>query len=189
MAKGIFNINLNQLIKYKMEIYLRAVQATDYEYTHKWRNNRNITKSLGGNTFYISIDREKKWIEASVNDDSKNLHLIICLEENHQPIGMVNLTSIDLINRKAEFSIQVGDAKLHGKGIGEQATRLILTHGFNELNLNKIYLKVIADNEKAIKLYQKIGYIEEGILKQDLFKMGKYHDVIIMAIFKSDFVF
>jgi UDP-4-amino-4,6-dideoxy-N-acetyl-beta-L-altrosamine N-acetyltransferase len=170
-----------------MNLYLRALESDDFKHTIAWRNSREITDSLGGNKFYVSADREKKWIEKAIENDRINLHLIICLNDLGKPIGLVNLINIDLINRKAEFSIQIGDNSEHGKGYGYSATKLMLEYGFMQLNLNKIYLTVLCKNEKAINLYKKLNFSTEGLLRQEVFKNGEYNDVLIMSILKSEF--
>ncbi len=170
-----------------MEIYFRAFEPEDYKLTQKWRNDREITDSLGGNTFYVSERREKDWVEKITNSDRENLYLAICLCENKQLVGFCSLTSIDLLNRKAELSIVIGERSLQGKGIGKKSVIKLLSHGFEELNLNKIWLKVLAANQRAINLYTQCGFYKEGLLRQDLFKNNKYHDVIIMSILNSEY--
>jgi len=170
-----------------MEIYLRALCAEDYKLTYLWRNDREITDLLGGNTYFVSEEREKKWVENSILSDRINLHLIICLQTNNQPIGMVNLANIDYLNRKTAFSIQIGAKDYHGKGIGKQATQLALEHAFYQLNLNKIYLTVLKDNERAIKLYKSMNFSADGTLREELYKNGKFHSLIIMSILRSEF--
>ena len=64
--------------------------------------------------------------------------------------------------------------------------KLLLEYGFNTLNLNRIDLKVNDFNSRAIKCYQKIGFIEEGRMRQSCFRNGKYHDQIIMSVLRSE---
>lgn len=170
-----------------MEIYLRALNTDDYKFTFLWRNDIQITSTLGGNTYFVSEEREKKWVEDHMLNDRKNLYLIICLKLDKTPIGMVSLTNIDHLNRKAEFAIQVGNKEFQSKGIGKAATKLMLQHGFNQLNLNKIYLTVLQSNERAIKLYESLNFSCDGILRDELFKNGKYYDLITMSILKLQF--
>jgi diamine N-acetyltransferase len=170
-----------------MKVYLRALELTDVEALVSWRNNPEITSSLGGNTFFVSMIRETEWIKNTLLNDSKEIRLAICLLENKEHIGNVNLTSINWINRSAEFSIMIGNKNQWGKGLGKEATILILKYGFEELNLNRIYLTVRNDNEKAIRLYREIGFTQEGILRNSIYKNNKYVDVVIMSILRNEF--
>lgn len=168
--------------------YIRALELDDYHRLVEWRNDPEITDLLGGNRFYVSSEREKKWVVNAIDNDSKHLHLAICLQENNIMVGLVNLSNIDLLNRKAEFSIMIGCKEAHGKGIGEAATKLILTHAFDFLNLNKVYLYVINENKRAIGLYTKIGFQKEGELREHVYKKNKYFDVDVMSILERDYV-
>ncbi|HHX69035.1 MAG TPA: GNAT family N-acetyltransferase [Gallicola sp.] len=168
-------------------IYLRAFELEDYKTLTKWRNDRDITKSLGGNYFFVSSEREKKWIENSIFNDEHNLRLAICLNENNEYIGNVNLTNLDWINRNAEFSIFIGEKKYWGKGYATESTKLILDFGFSQRNLYRIYLTVLEDNKSAIHIYNKLGFKTEGVLRKSLFKDNKYHNLIIMSILKEEF--
>lgn len=170
-----------------MRVYLRAFELNDLENLVNWRNDVKVTSHLGGNSFFVSSLRETEWIKNAVFNDDKNIRLAICLKENNQHIGNVNLTSINWINRNAEYSIMIGDINQWGKGIGNEATHLILKYAFEELNLNRIYLTVREDNINAIKLYSKIGFKHEGILRESLFKNNKYINMIMMSILKFEY--
>lgn len=170
-----------------MGIYLRALEEEDYTELYKWRNDFGITDLLGGNRFYVSKLREKKWIEEAILNDKTNLHLAICLKEKNHLLGIVNLTNINHLNKKAEFSIMIGDITQQGKGYGKIAAKLMLKHGFEELNLNRIYLTVLNKNVKAIKLYEAIGFLKEGMLRQEIFKNNEFQDMMIMSILRKEF--
>ncbi|MDD3567447.1 MAG: GNAT family protein [Bacteroidales bacterium] len=170
-----------------MRVYLRALELEDYSVFAKWRNDRELTDRLGGNIFYVSTNREKEWVESAIKDDRKNLHLAIVEQDNSTCIGMVNLTNIDHVNKKAEFSILIGDKKQMGKGYGKQAANLLLQHAFNQLNLNKVWLSVLKTNDRARKLYEKIGFKNDGLLRQDVYKNGAYQDFYLMSILKEEF--
>lgn len=169
-----------------MNVYLRAIETNDYLVFHKWRNDTQITDMLGGNRFFVSTEREKDWVANAINNDRVNLHLVICIA-NDKPVGIVNLTSINYLNRNAEFSILIGEKDLQGKSIGLKSTMLMLKHGFEELNLNKIWLTVLEDNSKAIKLYEKVGFKNEGLLRQEVYKNNKFHNMYVMSILKEEY--
>lgn len=169
-----------------MRVYLRALELSDVEYLVKWRNDPEVTSSLGGNTFFVSVYREADWIKNAILNDTVNLRLSICLVENDLHIGIVNLTSISWINRSAEFSIMLGDKSQWGKGLGAEATKLMLKHAFEELNLHRVYLTVRNDNASAIKLYKKAGFKQEGIMRESVFKNNKYVTMNLMSILKNE---
>lgn len=171
-----------------MDIYLRALEIKDYPVTSAWRNDSEVTDLLAGNIYPTSPDREKSWIQDVIMDDRANIRLGVVLKENDKLIGMVNLVNIQWINRNAEFSILLGDKEEWGKGYGKQATAEMLKFGFLERNLERIYLTVDVEHQKAITLYEKLGFKKEGLLRKHHFRKGKYRDVFIYSILKEEYV-
>ena len=94
--------------------------------------------------------------------------------------------AIDTTNQKAEYYITVGNTSFQRKGIATKATMLILEYAFIDLNLNKVYLTVDADNEKACRLYEKVGMTCEGLFQEDLSRHGQLIDRKRYAILKRD---
>lgn len=167
-----------------MKIGLRALELNDLSFLVKWRNDVEITSTLGGNRFFVSNLREESWIRNSENDRT-SVRLIIEDLETSSPLGLVNLTSISWINRSAEFSIFIGEKQCQGKGAGHSASKLMLEYAFNELNLERVYLYALEDNKRAIELYKKLGFIQEGCLINSVFKNGKYNNLVLMALIRK----
>jgi RimJ/RimL family protein N-acetyltransferase len=167
-------------------VYLRALELDDSTVIVKWRNDRKITDPLGGNTFYVSGLREAEWVKNQILDDRRNVRLAICVSSG-QLIGIVSLTQIDHLNQCAEFSIMIGEKTYWGKGFGRQATDMCLKHAFEELNLYRVYLSVRSDNETALAMYLKSGFVEEGTFRKSVFKNGERIDMKIMSILKEEF--
>ena len=110
------------------------------------------------------------------------------MAENTKPIGFIGLYAINYINRHSEFGMYIGEKSEWGKGYAKDATQTILNFGFKVLNLRKIKLQLVKSNVSAYKLYEKIGFVKVGEYKEDRFIEGKYEDVILMEIFKSQFI-
>jgi RimJ/RimL family protein N-acetyltransferase len=170
-----------------MKVYLRALELSDVEKLVKWRNDLEVTSSLGGNTFFISKFRETEWVKNAILNDDRNIKLAICLKENDEYIGNVNLSAINWINRSAEYSIMIGDKNQWSKGLGKEATLLILKYAFQELNLHRIYLTVRNDNERALSLYRKTGFTKEGVLRKSIYKNNKFIDMVVLSILRDEF--
>lgn len=101
--------------------------------------------------------------------------------------GFIGLLNIDDKNKKAEFYICV-DCNFGGKGIGTIATRMLLRYAFENLDLNKIYLFTEEDNIPAQKLFGKIGFKNEGLLREDLIHNGKKLNRFAYGIIRSEYV-
>jgi UDP-4-amino-4,6-dideoxy-N-acetyl-beta-L-altrosamine N-acetyltransferase len=178
------------MISYEGKITrLRPLQKTDIEKSLKWRNDPVIRENLIGIRFPVTRELETAWYESALEDRS-NKRVIFGIEtkEENSLLGFVYLINIDWISRHTNFGILIGEKEYHGKGIGQEAMTILFRYAFDALNLRKICLEVASFNQPAIRLYQKIGFKEEGKLKQHVYLEGEYHDLIIMSIFNKDFV-
>jgi RimJ/RimL family protein N-acetyltransferase len=81
----------------------------------------------------------------------------------------------------------IGDKTYWTQGYGTEAVRLLIKHGFNSLNLNRIFLRVFENNPRAIRAYEKAGFVHEGRERQAEFRDGRYIDVLLMSILKDEF--
>jgi RimJ/RimL family protein N-acetyltransferase len=168
-------------------ILLRALSQTDIEKTILWHNQEDISDLYSGHPFPVNIEMEKKWYEKILTSNFPITVFGIEYIKNRSLIGITVLKDINLINRSAELSIYIGDKEFRGKGLSKEATSETLRFGFFKLGLNRIYLKVLEENEVAIKLYQSVGFIKEGILRCTLFKNNSFKNELIMAILKDEF--
>ncbi len=101
-------------------------------------------------------------------------------------VGNCGLFGIEWNNRAAEFGIFIGDKSVWGKGYGTDAARLVLRHGFETLNLNRIFLRVYEDNPRAMHTYEKAGFVPEGRMRQAVYRNGEYKDVLLMSTLRSE---
>ena len=170
-----------------MDIYLREIQRSDLPNINRWRNDKNLINFLGAPFRFINIEIDEKWFDSYLSHRANNIRLAICESVGEKLLGVVYLLQIDWINRSGEYAIQIGEKDSQGSGAGFQATVKILEHAFTDLNLNRVYLTVLSNNERAIRLYKKIGFVEEGKLRKAVFKNGRYMDLICMAILKEEF--
>ena len=99
--------------------------------------------------------------------------------------GFVYLNGIDWFARNAEFGILIADRGRQGKGLAKEALALVAGYAFDTLNLNKLHLRVAAFNAAALRLYRDFGFVEEGVQRQQAFIRGRYHDVVLMGLFRS----
>jgi RimJ/RimL family protein N-acetyltransferase len=92
----------------------------------------------------------------------------------------------DWISRNAEVGIVIGEKDYWNKGYGSEAMQLMLKHGFETLNLHRIWLRVYGFNTRAIRAYEKSGFVHEGRKREASFIQGKYHDVLIMSVLQPE---
>lgn len=165
-------------------VRLRPLERKHLSSCVEWLNDPEVTEHLSFSE-PISMEGEQKWYENLSRDESTKVYAIETLQGEY--IGNLGLHDIDLHNRKTEFGIVIGKKDLWGKGYGTEAVLLALKLAFEGLNLNKVYLRVFTGNKKAQKCYEKAGFKKEGILRQDMFKSGKYLDSIIYSVLAEEY--
>ncbi|MBS4535688.1 GNAT family N-acetyltransferase [Clostridium sp. D2Q-14] len=167
------------------KVVLREIKEEDIPLLHKYNNNWSIMKKMYFDVpfpklIYEDFDRYKK---ISSNTPDKYSFVIETIHES-QLIGECRIIDINWLSRIARIGICIGNKSFHGKGYGTDTLNLLCTFIFDNMNMNKISLKVLSSNSNAINCYLKYGFIEEGYLKNEVFRDGEYLDIIIMSIFK-----
>ena len=141
------------------KILLRPMTEEDTENIVRWRNEAFVRK----NFIYqkpFTAEGHKQWTETMV-DTGRVIQFIICTMEK-KPVGSVYLRDIDRVHNKAEYGIFIGEEEALSKGYGSEAAELMIRYAFEELHLHKLYLRVLAGNERARKSYEKAGFVQEG---------------------------
>ena len=166
------------------KIYLRHITEEDTEMVLRWRNSENVKKYF----IYredITPAEHQNWLDQKVKT-GKVAQFIIYVKENNKPIGSVYMQSIDHLHKNAEYGIFIGESSALGCGYGTDAAKLAVKYAFEELKLHKLYLRVISDNDRAVRSYEHAGFVVEGVMKDEIFVDGKFHDVTRMAIIRED---
>jgi RimJ/RimL family protein N-acetyltransferase len=120
------------------------------------------------------------WLNAFAADQTRVL-FVIRLAGSTDPAGFLVFSGIQPVHRSAELGIRVGSERDRGRGIGRAALTLALDYAWNHLNLMRVHLRVLADNERAIKAYSAAGFSVEGRHARSAFIGGRWHDMLTMA--------
>lgn len=168
-------------------IRLRAMRRDTLPLFVEWLNDPQVTRGL---VFHLpfSLEDEADWFDGMRKkpQEERPLTIEIKTPAGWEPIGNCGLFSIDWRIRSAEFGIVIGAKEHWDKGYGTEALGLILQYGFQTLNLNRIALKVYENNPRAIRTYEKAGFVIEGKLRQGHYHDGEYVDVLLMSILRSE---
>ena len=164
-------------------IYLTSISQKDAKIMFEWINNKELVHF---NNPYrpIAFESHMRWYESIVQDRDMVI-FAIKLKSNDKLIGTCQLFDIDSLSQIAELQIRIGDISEQSKGYGSEAIELLTEFGWRDLNLRKIYLYVFFDNKRAISVYKKLGFIQEGNLKNHSFVNGEYKDLYIMSKFRG----
>lgn len=167
------------------QVLLRGITENDVNDRYlNWINDFEVTSGLYTGYFPETMHTLRNYIQ-SILQNNTGVMFAILYKQNNEHIGNVKLDQIHWPNRNAEMGIMIGDKNYWGKGLGTEICNLTVNYAFETLNLRKITLTVFSNNPGAIKLYKKIGFIEEGCLKEHVFKGGEYLDKYVMSKFKD----
>lgn len=168
-------------------VKLRELERADVTVINRWRQDRELVDGLGAPARYITEEVDQAWFDEYLRRRGTDVRCAILVDERPEPAGVVSLTGVDPVHRCAEFHLLVGDRSLHGRGVGTGATTQMLRHAFRDLNLHRVFLRVLAYNVAAIRVYEKAGFRREGVAREAAFKRGSYEDMVQMAILQSEF--
>jgi len=168
------------------KIYLRPVEPEDAKFLSKGENDPIVREALFL-ALPVSFSTEQEKIEQYIKS-KEAIVLIIVEKKTTKLVGQTAFFRIDYISRSAIFYLAILDTAFWSKGFGSEATKLMVDYAFKTLNLNRIQLHVCAENAPAIKIYERVGFIKEGVLRQAMFRNGNYVDFWVMGILKSDWL-
>ncbi|HEY8584263.1 MAG TPA: GNAT family protein [Capillimicrobium sp.] len=148
----------------------------------RWFNDPEVNRWLFRGVFPTTPETQRSFLASIDPEQAGDLVLAIVDRPEDRHVGTIGLHRIDWVNRTAELGIVVGEPDARGRGIGTEATRLIVAHGFRRLNLHRIWLGVMAEHEAAVRLYEKVGFQVEGRLREEMERDGRRHDKLIMGL-------
>ncbi|HLR51672.1 MAG TPA: GNAT family protein [Candidatus Avamphibacillus sp.] len=169
-------------------IRLRKMVEEDIEIYHAWRNDMGVMNTTNPSLDVYSFQETKEFVENVILASSSSKSYIIEEKSQQRSIGITSLINLDYKNRNAECIIDIGEKEFWGKGYGKEALKLLLDYAFLEMNFHRVSLRVFSFNEKAIGLYEKLGFKHEGVSRQSLFRDGKWHDIYHMGVLYNEYV-
>lgn len=167
---------------------LRQMTTEDIELYHTWRNDIEVMRTTNPFLDVYPLEATRQIVEQIILGSSSAKSYMIIEKELDSPIGITSLINIDYKNRNAECIIDIGEKDYWGKGYGSEGLKLLLDYAFLEMNLHRVSLKVFSFNEKAIKLYKKMGFQPEGTSRECLFREGSWHDILHMGILQHEYM-
>lgn len=166
---------------------LRAAEREDIARFVNWINDPEVCQFLLMR-LPMSQVQEERWFEHNLQQPAEEQVLVIETRDGSgwQTIGNTALMNVNWVTRSAEIGIMIGEKSCWNHGYGRETMRMMLKHGFETLNLNRMYLYVFADNVRGIKAYEHAGFKLEGRLRQAEYKDGKYTDLLVMSVLREE---
>lgn len=166
--------------------YLTGVNRGSIKQFMDWRNEPELRQYFREYR-EISDAMQENWYNNRVLNNDKQVDFEIHEIDNGKLIGHCGLYYINWVNRTGEFGIYIGDRNFRNGGYGKEALSLLIDYGFKTLNLNRIWCEVFSNNA-AIGLYRKIGFVDEGMLRQHHYDDGKYLDSYMLGLLKEEWM-
>ena len=165
------------------KVRLRPLQESDLAHFQRWLADDELRRWLGSVNEQPSVAEEFDWYVSKRQDPDTILWAIESADG--ALVGNVELR-LSALNRRAEVGIGIFDREQWGKGYGTEAMRLVLGYAFGELKLNRVELATDEENTRAIRSYEKCGFVREGLLREHRLIDGRPVDSVAMAVIRSD---
>ena len=168
-------------------VTLRSDDQADLERYFSWVSDREVTKYMTSLRYPLSLSDEQRWLDdAPRNGIAGGVRLAIDTKSGDH-IGGINLHRAHPEDSKAGLGVMIGEKSYWSKGYGTDAIITLLRFAFHEMNLHRVWLQVLEDNERAIECYRQCGFQEEVRMRQEVFRTGSYWDVFTMGILRNEF--
>jgi diamine N-acetyltransferase len=174
-------------------IRFRGVEKDDLPHFMKWINDPEVLQGIGV-YLPLSMADEQDWFDKMRARPPEEHNLAIEVkelttedQETWTLIGSCGFFNFDKRNACAEFGIMIGEKSYWNRGFGTESVRLLAHYGFHTLNLNRIYLRVLETNPRAIRAYENAGFSHEGRQRQADFRDGKYIDLLVMSLLVGEY--
>ena len=171
---------------YGKRIMLREFRQEDISGMRSWATDNDACAGLG--PLFIAPqpwEKTERMLNEYLNGTAGGANFAIADREKGNYLGQCNLLSVDRVARHAEMAIVLAPDSV-GRGYAREAIGLLLRYAFDEMNLRRVHLKVLADNERAIRCYEACGFRREGVLREHAYHAGRYTDIVVMGILKSE---
>jgi RimJ/RimL family protein N-acetyltransferase len=170
------------------KVGLRAIEAEDLSLLRDWRNISSFRRNFR-EFKELNMVNQQAW-HSKVSSSSNDFMFIIERLDSKEPVGVCGLLYINWIIRSADFSFYIGlnEAYIDDEGYALEAAQLLISYGFNNLNLNKIWMELYEFDNKKIDFFTKaFGFKKDALLRQNCFEDGRYYDSVIISLLRSEY--
>jgi RimJ/RimL family protein N-acetyltransferase len=161
-------------------VILRALEKEDLDSLKEWRNSSHVRKSTREYRL-LNMINQKNWFESIHQLNPPKDIMFGILDKRKKLIGVTGLTYIDWKNRNSEISIYFSTENWQTKPEAKEVINLVMEYGFEELNLNRLYVEIFALMKENIKLFTKMKFIKEGQLREKIWRQNKWWDTLIFS--------
>jgi RimJ/RimL family protein N-acetyltransferase len=163
------------------EVLLRPVEDSDYPFIHRWMNHPEVWRYMDYELPFSLVD-----VKEDIERSRKEGHPFTILVGD-RPIGRIGLNQFRRRDRICSFYLYIGEPDCWGRGHAQDAAMTLLAYAFDRWDLNQVELWSLADNNRAIGMYERCGFVQEGRLRDRSFKEGHWVDHVVMSVNREEF--
>lgn len=153
-------------------VTLRTVEEADVEFLRDTINDPEVREGLL-TAKPLNGRQEREYFEERISSD-ETVSLLIC--EGDDPAGTIGLNDVDQRTGTCEIGLWLAP-EYHGRGYGTEASRLLTGYAFDELRMHRVQARVLADNVASRRIWEKLGFAEEGVHRDEAYRGGRHVDV------------
>lgn len=169
-------------------LMLREYREEDFGAIRRWVNDPETTRYLSHIFLkpHTALGTEK-FMQGILSGQSAGYFFVVADKQSQEYYGQIDIFQVDEISRCGEIGLVIAPWAWH-KGYAREALGLIERFAFEQINLHRLCLDVFEDNVRARAAYRAAGFVEEGVLREHIFKDGRYHDLVRMGILRDEWV-
>lgn len=169
-------------------IYLRPLEAEDGPAVAPWLRAAELTGRFAG-ALPMNEDAARNEV-AAMTQDERQVSLAVALRADDRLVGVLRLFGLDANRRFAGYRLALASPSKSFRNhevAAREATRLALGYAFDTLNLNRVYARVVTSDRAALARYKRLGFVEEGVLRQEAWREGRYEDVAALGVLRGEY--
>jgi RimJ/RimL family protein N-acetyltransferase len=167
------------------EVSLTPLRAADLDQIWQWQNSPDIRDLSMGFRMPVPFENVEDWF-SRIRSDESGKRIVFAVRVSGELAGTVELHSVKMLHRKASLAIVLGDLTRQGRNLGFVACSLALDFAFNSLDLRRVELEVVESNMRAVRLYERLGFLLEGRKREDYFAHGRRMDVLVFGLLREE---
>ena len=167
-------------------VELRPASSEDVDARLSLGNHAEIIEMFGvsrQDVKPLTRDGACQWLQKLIGNPNAWI-----IEVRGRLVGEIRLDNLDYNDRRASMAVGIFDPELLGKGLGSESIHLVLQHAFTHLRLHRIGIRVLAYNARAIRAYEKCGFVVEGREREAAFVNHAWHDDVMMGLLETEFL-
>ncbi|HVF04150.1 MAG TPA: GNAT family protein [Frankiaceae bacterium] len=166
-------------------VTLRSPEPGDAEHHARWFADPEVTRTLALR-YPLSPDAVAQRVAEGTRPSFADRRFTVLANDTGAAVGYTALKGATPENRDAELDVVLGERSLWGRGYGTAATRATCRYGFDRVGLHRVHLWALADDARAVRAYERAGFVTEGRARDRIFKDGRWHDCLLMGLLAGE---